>query len=144
MISIFLYLRRNYLFPPTMPSSGLLFINVLADTRSLVLFWKSSPVVALLFRPASRSSGSRARSAQRQQDAEGSTPTHGVRFTVSRRRFSVTATLMGVFAFRFPSTTLGYFRKPRNEANECEQQEVSCCCACLQHLCGCGTSVVSM
>lgn len=66
---------------------------------------------------------------QRQQDAKGSTPTNGVRFTVSRRRLSATATLMGVFTFLLPSTTLGYFRKPRNEANECEQQEVSCCCA---------------
>ncbi|KAM3590464.1 uncharacterized protein V6R79_010296 [Siganus canaliculatus] len=70
---------------------------------------------------------------QRQQDAKGSAPTHDVRFTVSRRRFSATETLMGVFICLLLSSTLGYFRKPRNETNECEQQEVSCCCACLQH-----------
>lgn len=83
---------------------------------------------------------------RRQQDAEGGPPTHGVRLTVSRRRLA--ATLMGVLAALTAFSTLGYFRTPRHEANECEQQEVSCCCTCLQHhrhssaLCGCGASVM--
>lgn len=84
----------------------------------------------------SASTSQRARSARRrQQDATGTPPTHGVRFTVPRRRrrrLSAPATLMGVFALLEPPSTLGYFRQPRHEANECEQQEVSCCCARLR------------
>lgn len=34
---------------------------------------------------------------------------------------------MGVFTLLTLSSSPGYFRKPRNEAHECEQQEVSCC-----------------
>lgn len=103
----------------------------------------SSPVfLALHARCVCQSSlGSR-----RQQDAEGGPPTHAVRLTVSRRRLA--ATLMGVLAALLPSSTLGYFRTQRHEANECEQQEVSCCCTCLQRRrqssaqCGCGASVM--
>lgn len=82
---------------------------------------------------------------RRQHDAEGGPPTHAVRLTVSRRRLA--ATLMGVLASHLRPSTLGYFRTPRHEANECEQQEV-CCCTCLQRrrqpsvLYGCGASVM--
>jgi len=78
---------------------------------------------AIIVSAFTRSPYTRARSGSlRQQDAKGSTPTHGVPFTVSRRRLSATETLMGVFILPLRSSALGYFRKPRNEASECEKK----------------------
>lgn len=131
-------------------SSGRPRERVLAKTRGPPFYFENpnrqsrSHRTRLHARSRSQSSlGSR-----RQQDAKGSAPTRGARFTVSRLRLSAAATLMGVFTFPLSSSSLGYFRKPRNEANECEQQEVSCCRARLQHhrqsspLGGCGASVI--
>ena len=127
----------NYLFALYFVNSETLAKNTSADQmyRGVVFYFEMLTVVGALGCWLHALSGSPSSSvgSQKQQDGTGSTPSGGVRFTVSRRRLSVRATLMGVFTRLLPFSTFGYFRKPRNEANECEQQEVCRCCVRLQH-----------